>query len=266
MMQPDPEEDEVNEVEQEQAQEVPAGADKEKTEREKTEKETDQVESEQAKTEKAEKETSENQKADDEQAEEEKSSKDDGDQIMGGTDAVTAGKNDAKPTDDAQIARDPQESSKIKTEEDSELPIKKENDQDGDQPMPDPPNIQVNRSSTSENTSQPHTQPDRNTATIANSTQETVVKSDQPSTKNDSAHSSFDEDEVTSAANVQPGAGNLAKFMDEVDRGPLLPDHFREAVRRYRKARDGGTTGFTGLSLEGRENAAVRSGGRKLFR
>ncbi|KAF1822995.1 uncharacterized protein K489DRAFT_319357, partial [Dissoconium aciculare CBS 342.82] len=75
-----------------------------------------------------------------------------------------------------------------------------------------------------------------------------------------------DGEEMTSAANVQPGAGNLAKFMDEVDRGPLLPDHFREAVRRYRKARDGGTTGFTGLSLEGRENAAVRSGGRKLFR
>jgi transcription initiation factor TFIID subunit 11 len=185
---------------------------------------------------------------------------------MDETDDVTADKDEAKPTDDAQKAKHLQESSNVKTEEESEPPIKKENDQDDDEPMPDPPNLQVDRSSTSENTSQPHTQPGSNTTTIANSTQETVVKKDQTSAKSDSAHISFDEDEVTSAANVQPGAGNLAKFMDEVDRGPLLPDHFREAVRRYRKARDGGTTGFTGLSLEGRENAAVRSGGRKLFR
>jgi transcription initiation factor TFIID subunit 11 len=52
----------------------------------------------------------------------------------------------------------------------------------------------------------------------------------------------------------------------ERDRGPLLPDHLREALRRYKHDRSGGTVGFTGISLEGRESAAVRNGGRKLFR
>ena len=52
----------------------------------------------------------------------------------------------------------------------------------------------------------------------------------------------------------------------ERDRGPLLPDHLREALRRYKHDRSGGTVGFTGLSLEGRETAAVRNGGRRLFR
>ncbi|THV80928.1 hypothetical protein D6C85_08716 [Aureobasidium pullulans] len=52
----------------------------------------------------------------------------------------------------------------------------------------------------------------------------------------------------------------------ERDRGPLLPDHLREALRRYKYDRSGGTVGFTGISLEGRESAAVRNGGRKLFR
>jgi transcription initiation factor TFIID subunit 11 len=48
--------------------------------------------------------------------------------------------------------------------------------------------------------------------------------------------------------------------------GPLTPDHLREALRRYKKDREGAATGFLGLSLEGRENAAGRMGGRKLFR
>ncbi|GAB7347091.1 hypothetical protein MBLNU459_g3222t1 [Dothideomycetes sp. NU459] len=52
----------------------------------------------------------------------------------------------------------------------------------------------------------------------------------------------------------------------ERDRGPLLPDHLREALRRYKGGREGGTVGFTGLSLEGRENTSVRNGGRRLFR
>ena len=52
----------------------------------------------------------------------------------------------------------------------------------------------------------------------------------------------------------------------ERDRGPLLPDHLREALRRYKHDRSGGTVGFTGISLEGRESAAVRNGGRRLFR
>lgn len=66
------------------------------------------------------------------------------------------------------------------------------------------------------------------------------------------------------------GAGGLEKDVEECDRGPLLPDHLREALRRYknRRAGAGGPVGFTGLGLEGRENAAPRigGGGRRLFR
>ncbi|KAK5120860.1 hypothetical protein LTR85_005927 [Meristemomyces frigidus] len=62
------------------------------------------------------------------------------------------------------------------------------------------------------------------------------------------------------------GAGGLQKDVEECDRGPLLPDHLREALRRYKKRRSGGPVGFTGLSLEGRENTAPRMGGRRLFR
>ncbi|KAF2483372.1 hypothetical protein BDY17DRAFT_297336 [Neohortaea acidophila] len=62
------------------------------------------------------------------------------------------------------------------------------------------------------------------------------------------------------------GAGGLQSSFLECDRGPLLPDHLREALRRYKKSRAGGTVGFTGLSLEGREVAAPRMGGRRLFR
>lgn len=54
--------------------------------------------------------------------------------------------------------------------------------------------------------------------------------------------------------------------VDERDVGPLLPDHLREALRRYKADREGGVVGFTGLSLEGRENAASRNGGKRLFR
>ncbi|EMC93845.1 hypothetical protein BAUCODRAFT_36305 [Baudoinia panamericana UAMH 10762] len=62
------------------------------------------------------------------------------------------------------------------------------------------------------------------------------------------------------------GAGGLEAEIEECDLGPLLPDHLREALRRYRKRHAGGSVGFTGLSLEGRENTAPRMGGRRLFR
>lgn len=58
----------------------------------------------------------------------------------------------------------------------------------------------------------------------------------------------------------------LRRQVEEIDRGPLLPDHLRESLRRYKKARYGGTVGFTGLSLEGKDVAAPRMGGRRLFR
>ena len=50
------------------------------------------------------------------------------------------------------------------------------------------------------------------------------------------------------------------------DKGPLTPDHLREALRRYKRDRDGGGAGFAGLSLEGVERAAARMGGKRLFK
>lgn len=61
-------------------------------------------------------------------------------------------------------------------------------------------------------------------------------------------------------------AQGLGREIDDLDRGPMLPDHLREALRRYKMSRAGGSVGFTGLSLEGREVAAPRMGGKRLFR
>ena len=54
--------------------------------------------------------------------------------------------------------------------------------------------------------------------------------------------------------------------VDERDRGPLTPDHLREALRRYKKDREGGSAGFQGLSMLGREPTASRAGGKRLLR
>ncbi|KAK5116176.1 hypothetical protein LTR62_008502 [Meristemomyces frigidus] len=62
------------------------------------------------------------------------------------------------------------------------------------------------------------------------------------------------------------GAGGLGLEIEEYYRGPLLPDHLREALRRYKKRSAGGPVGFTGISLEGTVNSAPRMGGRRLFR
>lgn len=52
------------------------------------------------------------------------------------------------------------------------------------------------------------------------------------------------------------------------DLGPLLPDHFREALRRHKRDGEGGGTGLqgvsTGLGLPG--SGAARLGGKRLFR
>ena len=52
------------------------------------------------------------------------------------------------------------------------------------------------------------------------------------------------------------------------DLGPLLPDHFREALRRYRRDGEGGATGLTGLSvgLGVPGSGAARLQGRRLFK
>lgn len=64
---------------------------------------------------------------------------------------------------------------------------------------------------------------------------------------------------------VDKGA-SMQDRTQERDKGPLEPDHLREAVRRYKKDREGGGAGFVGLSFEGRENTAWRMNGRRLFR
>lgn len=55
-------------------------------------------------------------------------------------------------------------------------------------------------------------------------------------------------------------------IVDERDKGPLTPSHLREALRRYKKDREGGSAGFTGLSMQGRGTVASRAGGKRLFR
>ncbi|KAK4541090.1 hypothetical protein LTR36_008315 [Oleoguttula mirabilis] len=87
----------------------------------------------------------------------------------------------------------------------------------------------------------------------------------QPFT-NGTAHPDHDREPAKSDELHPGGAGGLQPDVEECDRGPLLPDHLREALRRYKKRRSGGPVGFTGLSLEGRENTAPRMGGRRLFR
>ncbi|KAF2858590.1 hypothetical protein K470DRAFT_236172 [Piedraia hortae CBS 480.64] len=62
---------------------------------------------------------------------------------------------------------------------------------------------------------------------------------------------------------------DLSKDIEEQHCGPLLPDHLREALRRYKKrcgGPGGGTVGFTGLSLGGKQNTAPRTRGRRIFR
>lgn len=53
-----------------------------------------------------------------------------------------------------------------------------------------------------------------------------------------------------------------------IDLGPLLPDHFREALRRYKRDGEGGGAGMAGVSLglgvQG--TGSARLGGKRLFR
>jgi len=58
----------------------------------------------------------------------------------------------------------------------------------------------------------------------------------------------------------------LSERIAQRDRGPLLPDHLREALRRYKRDVEGGGAGFAGASLQGKEATAARFGGRRLLR
>ncbi|KAF2101407.1 hypothetical protein NA57DRAFT_24675, partial [Rhizodiscina lignyota] len=65
---------------------------------------------------------------------------------------------------------------------------------------------------------------------------------------------------------AEEGREGLKERTKREFRGPLTPDHLREALRRYKKSVQGGAAGFMGFSGEGRENVAARAGGKKLFR
>lgn len=66
------------------------------------------------------------------------------------------------------------------------------------------------------------------------------------------------------------GSGSThAEKEKEQRRGPLTPDHLREALRRYKREREGGCVGLLGLGQNpgaGLERFAVRNGGRRLLR
>lgn len=62
---------------------------------------------------------------------------------------------------------------------------------------------------------------------------------------------------------TDPSASKKPEYL-----GPLLPDHLREALRRYKKNGEGGGAGVEGtsfgLGLSG--SGAMRLGGKRLFR
>ncbi|KXS94420.1 hypothetical protein AC578_9356 [Pseudocercospora eumusae] len=109
----------------------------------------------------------------------------------------------------------------------------------------------------------------QSTPTLTNGSQSTI-KDSTPKKKPDKDELDLD-DLPDDFGNVQPGAWGLSKYIEECDRGPLLPDHLREALRRYKKSRAGGNVGFTGISMfgvDGRDVAAPRigGGGKRMFR
>ncbi|KAL6722199.1 hypothetical protein ACLMJK_001306 [Lecanora helva] len=74
--------------------------------------------------------------------------------------------------------------------------------------------------------------------------------------------------DLTSAAQDQAQKTESSQPAKQRDLGPLLPDHFREALRRYKRDGDGGGTGLTGISvgLGVTGTASTRLGGKRLFK
>ncbi|KAL1641253.1 hypothetical protein SLS58_006155 [Diplodia intermedia] len=103
-------------------------------------------------------------------------------------------------------------------------------------------------------------------ATTPSASQDTTVPASSGGTNatNNTADSNDDSD--TENGKRIPADAPLSERLAERDRGPLTPDHLREALRRYKKDREGGAMGFLGLSLEGRERTAGRMGGKRLFK
>ncbi|KXT09714.1 hypothetical protein AC579_1685 [Pseudocercospora musae] len=109
----------------------------------------------------------------------------------------------------------------------------------------------------------------QSTPTLTNGSQSTL-KDSTPKKKPNKGELDLN-DLADDLGEVQPGAWGLSKYIEECDRGPLLPDHLREALRRYKKSRAGGNVGFTGISMfgvDGRDVAAPRigGGGKRMFR
>lgn len=59
---------------------------------------------------------------------------------------------------------------------------------------------------------------------------------------------------------------SLQERIKESNKGAITPAHLREALRRYKRDRDGGGAGLAGMSLEGVERTMGRTGGKRLFR
>ncbi|MCJ1467508.1 transcription initiation factor TFIID subunit 11 [Pseudocyphellaria aurata] len=85
-------------------------------------------------------------------------------------------------------------------------------------------------------------------------------------------HIEHDDDDL-----FAPGTstGNLSfeqtkESNEDQDLGPLLPDHLREAFRRYKRSGEGGGAGVggvsVGLGIQGNAAARVAKGGKRLFR
>ncbi|KAJ9143882.1 Transcription initiation factor TFIID subunit 11 [Pleurostoma richardsiae] len=80
----------------------------------------------------------------------------------------------------------------------------------------------------------------------------------------------YDEDEHWPGGENGAKVGNPKVKPTEPPRGPLRPDHLREAWRRYNTGVEGGSVGRLGLwhvqQQSGVERFAVRAGGRRLFK
>lgn len=70
---------------------------------------------------------------------------------------------------------------------------------------------------------------------------------------------------LLAADKLANGDDNEGRAVPQRDIGPLTPNHLREALRRYKKDHEGGGVGLMGLSLEGKENTAIRNRGRRMF-
>lgn len=74
------------------------------------------------------------------------------------------------------------------------------------------------------------------------------------------------------AGSAEDAAGGETQARSELSdrRGPLLPEHLREAYRRYKTTLEGHGVGMNALWNEqnqnGAERFAVRTGGRRIFR